>query len=101
VDPKWAKYPGLTPYHYTRNNPLNRIDPFGLDDGESGGNWSLSILWDKIVNAFDNFQFSTDWDAQKHLNAEQENRKSTNGSERANLGNNQIEFSDLFLLDRS
>jgi len=31
VDPKWAKYPGLTPYQYAANCPLVTIDPTGND----------------------------------------------------------------------
>lgn len=32
VDPLAHKRPGLTPYHYVQNNPLNRFDPDGLFD---------------------------------------------------------------------
>ncbi|MGE3824258.1 MAG: RHS repeat domain-containing protein, partial [Bacteroidia bacterium] len=47
VDPLTGKSPGLSPYHYTSNNPIVRIDPTGLQDkpvdaggggGESGEN---------------------------------------------------------------
>ncbi|WP_133242747.1 DUF6443 domain-containing protein [Pontibacter virosus] len=31
VDPMSAKHPYATPYHYTFNNPVRFIDPFGLD----------------------------------------------------------------------
>jgi hypothetical protein len=34
VDPLAALVPSLNPYHYVRNNPINRIDPFGLTDKE-------------------------------------------------------------------
>ncbi|MBV6480149.1 MAG: hypothetical protein HGGPFJEG_02994 [Ignavibacteria bacterium] len=32
VDPLLSNEPSKTPYHYTSNNPINRIDPHGLDD---------------------------------------------------------------------
>ena len=32
VDPLAEKYPNKTPYHYVSNNPINRIDPWGLTD---------------------------------------------------------------------
>ena len=34
IDPLAALAPGLTPYHYVRNNPINRVDLFGLTDGD-------------------------------------------------------------------
>jgi len=37
TDPKSSAAPNLTPYHYTSNNPINRIDPDGMQDKESGG----------------------------------------------------------------
>ncbi len=30
VDPLVEKYPGINPYNYVMNNPINHIDPFGL-----------------------------------------------------------------------
>lgn len=30
VDPKWEKYPSLTPYQYCANNPLKYVDPDGM-----------------------------------------------------------------------
>jgi len=33
-DPKSSAAPNLTPYHYTSNNPINRIDPDGMQDKE-------------------------------------------------------------------
>jgi len=32
VDPLQDKEPSKTPYHYTSDNPINKIDPYGLDD---------------------------------------------------------------------
>jgi uncharacterized protein RhaS with RHS repeats len=32
VDPLSAERPGLTPYHYVQNNPINRYDPDGMFD---------------------------------------------------------------------
>ncbi len=32
IDPMAMKYPGLTPFHYCSNNPVNRIDPSGEND---------------------------------------------------------------------
>jgi RHS repeat-associated protein len=29
-DVLWEKYAGWSPYHYTRNNPINRLDENGL-----------------------------------------------------------------------
>ena len=32
-DPKFEKYFWMSPYHYCSNNPINRIDPDGREDG--------------------------------------------------------------------
>jgi RHS repeat-associated protein len=32
VDPLWSEYLGLTPYHYSSNDPVNRLDPSGFAD---------------------------------------------------------------------
>jgi len=31
VDPLAEKYPGWTPYHYVHNNPVNMVDPTGME----------------------------------------------------------------------
>jgi len=42
MDPRWDKYPGLTPYQYCANNPLKFVDRTGeeveFDDEESANN---------------------------------------------------------------
>ena len=41
VDPLAFKHPGLTPYHYTANNPIAFLDPFGLDTLHYNSNGDL------------------------------------------------------------
>src|SRR5690606_9667084 len=50
VDPLAEKYPNYTPYHYVHQNPINMIDPTGMEadgwyeDGEG------KIQYDKRIN---------------------------------------------------
>ncbi len=37
VDPLKGESPGLSPYHYSSNNPINRIDPTGMKDESASG----------------------------------------------------------------
>jgi len=46
VDPMADKFPDITPYHYTHNNPLNKIDPDGRRD-----DWNTFISKKEIHNA--------------------------------------------------
>lgn len=42
VDPLAEKYPSWTPYHYVHNNPINLVDPTGMEAdgwGKRGNTW--------------------------------------------------------------
>ncbi|MBX3044831.1 MAG: hypothetical protein KF896_14055 [Ignavibacteriae bacterium] len=57
IDPLWEKYYGWTPYHYTRNNPICRVDFNGMDDGQFGswmqvGPIQQQILGEKNVKTY-------------------------------------------------
>ncbi|HRP03217.1 MAG TPA: RHS repeat-associated core domain-containing protein [Candidatus Kapabacteria bacterium] len=72
VDPLWEKYTGWTGYHYTRNNPINRIDFSGLDDGQFGSWMQVGpiqelILGDKNVNTYQEIIENSDKPANKQL----------------------------------
>lgn len=50
VDPHANSYNDITPYHYCHNNPLNRIDPTGMDDKDDERN-----IWEKIKETIVDF----------------------------------------------
>lgn len=54
VDPLAEKNPTFNPYHYCSNNPINRIDPYGMEDGWVSGPYD-QVLWDEEVNTQDEF----------------------------------------------
>ncbi len=57
MDPLAQLAPDMTPYHYTHNNPLNRIDPFGLSEEDPDnyeGDIPPIVVWgDPWVPPFD------------------------------------------------
>jgi len=61
IDPLADKYHSYSPYNYCVNNPMNIMDPFGLDVEEIAGGWrftgddaksAFSLLTNKKKNAF-------------------------------------------------
>ena len=56
VDPLADLAPNKTPYHYTSNNPINRIDPDGRNDdwvGEDDGCGNITWKWDASITSLD------------------------------------------------
>ncbi len=49
VDPLKGESPGLAPYHYSSNNPMNRIDPTGMQDDSAGDGGTETISVDNQI----------------------------------------------------
>ncbi|MCU7522743.1 MAG: hypothetical protein HF312_21250, partial [Ignavibacteria bacterium] len=65
VDPLASKYPGWSPYNYTKCNPLRFIDPNGMEQGEPGQNGDegdesdeKSSWWDKFKKFLNTLVYS-------------------------------------------
>jgi RHS repeat-associated protein len=56
VDPLASKYPGWSPYNYTKCNPLRFIDPNGMEQGEPGQNGDEDDEGDKKSSWWDKFK---------------------------------------------
>ena len=54
VDPLADKFPNWSPYNYTENNPVNKIDPLGLSPTDWVKGAGGMIVWDeKVTSATD------------------------------------------------
>ena len=51
VDPLASERPGLNPYHYVQNSPINRFDPYGYVDMKRVGIGALGVLSGSFVTA--------------------------------------------------
>jgi RHS repeat-associated protein len=76
VDPLWEEYPDLSPYAYCSNNPVNRIDPDGMDVWDVNGQGEVvNRIKDKTQDAFymvdkeGNRTYTTDADGNKNYNS--------------------------------
>jgi RHS repeat-associated protein len=63
VDPMEKKYPGLSPYLYCEDNPIDRTDPNGMQDG---GPNDQENIWQKMAELFNllNFQNNNTYENQ-------------------------------------
>jgi RHS repeat-associated protein len=62
VDPHAESYPWISSYAYCSNNPVNRIDPNGMDDYELSSNGKINekkALWNSVKTFF-GFRDKTD-----------------------------------------
>ena len=81
VDPLADKYPGISPYAYCGWNPVNRIDPNGMDTlhFDAKGNYTHRVqsegphvgLWHKSNNSTREFRFQDPNDANRFMTDEE------------------------------
>jgi len=70
VDPMASGRPGITPYHYCQNNPLNRVDPNGMWDDDYTINKKGEVkLVRKTDDNFDMLYTKESWDNGKKDNS--------------------------------
>ena len=75
-DPMMDQKPWLTPYHYCSNNPVGKVDPSGMLDGDYY-NWKGKYLGNDGNND-DNIYFVSDINSIKTIKSNKRNNKPTN-----------------------